>query len=348
MANLTFNKIDVNIYAVHNGLQYKIDTSEINFGQTFQEKSYKVKTLHNQSSFEGSVINKANPAEWSLDIPLLEESRNRILFDRLLDSGTFDLYISSQYDVWKLEKCIIQNGSFQIKKSEPLRLSIEGEASKLSKFTSSESNINLDAIKGKRLLIVSLGDVDFTELGASRNLVGEYFTATGNLDSGTGIVRSAIPGTPQGTSINTYSYIVPRINTLTLGGVDISNLVVSLGLELQNNFEWNKYDTIQGAVEATNAETSMYPSTPTQQTRVLGGSIRKYLEKDAPNVLTWSTNTPLVLKAWSSNGKGITLNISNCSFTNRMSGDEVFTEEYSWRMTQNPTSLSSVLTYVTN
>ena len=124
MASFSFKK-EVDVRVVHGGTQYKIDVNEIEFGQTFQEKSFEVKTLHNQGSFEGSVINQANPAEFSLNTPLLRENTNRVIFDRLLDSATFDIYISTQSnDVWKLDTCVIQDGTFEINKSRPLRLAI--------------------------------------------------------------------------------------------------------------------------------------------------------------------------------------------------------------------------------
>ena len=44
---------------------------------------------------------------------------------------------------------------------------------------------------------------------------------------------------------------------------------------------------------------------------------------------------------------GIDFNITNCSFTNRMSTPDIYREEYNWRMTENPTALSSVITYTT-
>ena len=89
---------------VYNNTRYKIDVSAIDFGQTFQESTFEVKTLHNQGSFEGSVVNKANPAEFSLNTPLLEEDTNRVLFDRLIDSATFDLYISEVFQYCKTVK----------------------------------------------------------------------------------------------------------------------------------------------------------------------------------------------------------------------------------------------------
>ena len=291
MPSFSFKReVDVRIVD-SGGTRHKIDTSEIDFGQTFQEKSFEVKTLHNQGSVEGSVIYRANPAEFSLNTPLLKENTNKVIFDRLLDSATFDIYISTQSDdVWKLETCVIQDGTFEINKSRPLRLAISGEASKLSKF------------------------------------------------SGT------IPGSDP--SPTTTTYIIPTITTLTLGSDDVSDSIIGLSVELQNSINWNQYDTIHGAVTATDAASSMYPTSFTNDTKVLAGSISKYLRDDSTSVLTWNSNTPLRLTA--GNGtQGLDFNITNCSFTNRMSTPEIFREEFNWRMTQNPTALSSVITYTT-
>ncbi len=295
MANYIFKK-EAQVFLVYDSTKYRIDINEISFSQSFQEKSYEVKTLHNQVGFEGSNINRANPAEFSFNTPLLEEARHKVVFDRLLDCTTFDLYISSGQDVFKLEKCVIQDGTFEINKSRPLRLSISGEASKLSKFSES------------------------------------------------------IPGTLQeGDEYDTTTYIIPQVNTLTIGGTDISSDVVALSVEVQNDISWNKYNTIQGAVTATNAATSMFPNNFTVGTRVVAGSITKYL-KGSTDLLTWNTNTALRLKAWNTSNKGVDFNITNCSFTNRFQDSEVFLEEYSWRMTQRPTALEladSVITYTT-
>ena len=384
MPNLSFKK-EVEVRVVHGGTRYKIDVTEIEFGQTFKEKSYPVKTLQNSSSFEGSVINQANPAEFSLSFYLLEEDKHKVLFDRLLDSATFDIYISNPGSppsgslpdpvpdqVWKLETCVIQDGNFEINKSRPLRLSISGEAAKLSKF------------------------------------------------SGT------IPGSEP--AVTTSTYIVPTLATLTLGSDDVSSFVTGINVELQNDITWNKYDTVQAAIEGN----MMYPSAFTQGTQVLGGSIQKYLDERSTSVLTSNADTSFRLQAGKDVGKtvtsitlvsqgsgynsvpdvtisggggtgatatatltgtavtgltltnpgtgytsvptvtidspaiqgyatatgtvtiaaekvvyGIDLNITNCSFTNRMSAGNIFREEYNWRMTQRPTALSSVITYTT-
>ena len=427
MANYNFKKEAV-VHIVYGTSKYKIDISDISFSQTFREKSFAVKTLHNQSSFEGSSINEANPAEFSLNTPLLSEERHKVVFDRLLDCATFDLYISSGQDVYKLEKCVIQDGTFEINRLRPLRLSISGEASKLSKYTPSGASIAATAITGKYVYITSLGNTDFTSAGAAENKVGHIFTATQNL-SGTGTVVEVIPGTLQTAGTSSTTYIVPKIS-LTLGGVNIADAVSALGVEIQNNINWDKYNTIQGAVAATNAATSMFPSTFTIGTRVVAGSITKFLNNTS-NLQTWSTDSALRLKAEKQHGKavasiavssggnaymsppsvtitggggsgatatatvsggavtaitvtsggsgytsaptvtlsggayfatatvgavvlstdfvttGLDFNFTNCSFTNRFQDADIFMEEYSWRMTQRPTALSSVITYTT-
>ena len=206
---------------------------------------------------------------------------------------TFDLYISTELDVFKVETAVITNGSFVIERSRPLSLTVSGEASKLSKFT------------------------------------------------------GAIPGTLQNTSITTSTYIVPKISILTIGGTDISDATTSLSVELQNDGEWNRYTTLHGALAATNVATSMYPSNFTIGTRVLGGSISKYLKSES-DLLDWSMNTPLRLKVGTTGTfYGLDFNISNASFTKRTKDGDLFGEEYNWRMIQNPTALSSVLTYTT-
>ena len=433
MPNFTFRKDDVQVFAVSSSNAYNILTSEISFGQTFQESSFEVKTIQSQGSFEGSVINRANAAEFSLNVPLLEEATNTVLFDRLVDAAAFDLYISSQHDVWKLEKCVIQDGTFEINKSRPLRLAISGEASKLSKYTPSTS-VGVDALSGLRVYIHEVGNTNWVSVGAPSNTQGISFTATGNA-SGNGSARIVYPGTLQNTGITTTTYIIPALDKLTLGTTDVSDGVVGgLSVELQNDIQWNKYDSVHGALTATNAATSQYPDNFIVGKRVLGGSIRRYLADDSSTVNTWNSDTSLRLKLGENVGKtvasvtithagggytqtpevtisggggsgatvtatlnvgavtaltitdpgsgytttptlsieerqfggsgsnatgtaaisaenvvyGLDFNISNCSFTNRMSSSgDIFIEEYNWRMTQNPTALSSVLTYTT-
>jgi hypothetical protein len=65
-------------------------------------------------------------------MPVLKETDLDIVKDKLIDCTTFDLYVKTELDVFKLEKCVLTTGTFEITKSNPLRLSVSGDAAKLS------------------------------------------------------------------------------------------------------------------------------------------------------------------------------------------------------------------------
>lgn len=296
MANYNFEK-EVKLYLQYGSSTYSIDTSSISFNQTFTENSYEVKTLHQQNFFEGSVTNKANPANFSFNIPVLRGTDLEVVVNRLLDCATFNLYISTQQDVFKLSNCVITNGTFQIEKSRPLRLAIEGEASKLSK-------------------------------------------------------NEVVPSSIEARNTRIYNKVT--LPLLELDGVDISESVFSVNVELQNEISWNPYVTVQGALKAGSSSSSngtMYPSNFVISKKILGGSISRYLtDRTEEDAQTWNSNSSLKLKAGQEVDNtfyGFDFDITSCSFTNRINTGSVFTHAYDWRMTQNPSSLSDVITYNT-
>ena len=164
MATYNF-KQEAKVYVVSGGNQYRIDVSDVSFSQTFSETSYSVKTLHEQSNvFEGSVINKANVANFEFKVPVLTEADYTILETLLIGTTSFDLFVKTEADTFKLETAVITNGSFVIERSRPLSLDISGEAAKLTRNAtltgtaqsrSSTSNYiipSLDITIGARLL----------------------------------------------------------------------------------------------------------------------------------------------------------------------------------------------------
>lgn len=136
MASYNFLKQAKAYVVTSDNKQYRVDIASVSFSQTFTESSYKVKTLHSQDMFEASVINKANPANFELNVPAIQEDDNRVLFNRLLDTNTFDLYISTESNTFKLKTCIITNGKFVIEQFRPLSFMITGQASELSSVSS--------------------------------------------------------------------------------------------------------------------------------------------------------------------------------------------------------------------
>jgi hypothetical protein len=143
MANFNFKKeAEVYIYDTASTTYHRLDvTEELSFSQTFTDKTYSQKTLHEQHKLhDASNIKKANPANFEMTIPMITQSTLDVIFDLLVNfkSGeytlnTFDLYIKLPNDIYKLEKCVITNGTFIIEKLENLKLTIAGEATKLTR-----------------------------------------------------------------------------------------------------------------------------------------------------------------------------------------------------------------------
>ena len=128
------------LYIVYGGTRYRIYTSSaVSFNQTFAEDSYSVKTLHDQSKmFEGSTINKANPASFSFEVPLTIEKDESIIIDLLgdLTDGQlkkFDIYMVTTNSTFKLENAIISNAEMDFLPENPFIVRVQGEGTKLSR-----------------------------------------------------------------------------------------------------------------------------------------------------------------------------------------------------------------------
>ena len=292
----TYNfKQDAQVFVVSGGNRHRIDVTDVTFSQTFSETSYSVNTIHAPNDlFEGSVINKANPATFEFSFPAVFTADYTIIETLLTGATSFDLFIKTEADTFKLENAVITNGSFVIERSRPLSIEIQGEAGKLT-----------------------------------RNA-----TLTGSLQA-----RSS------------SSYLMPIVD-ITVGSTSLSN-VVSASMELQNSVNWNPYTTVNGALSATNASNSMYPSEFTLSKKILAGSIVQYLtDENTSNVQDWDTDVSLTIKAGNGQSgaafRGFSMGPATCSFTNRLAAGDVFTQSYDWRMTQNPSSLATILKYETD
>lgn len=138
----TYNfKEEAEVYVVSGGSQYRIHVTDISFSQTFSEESHSVNTIHSPTNlFEASVINKANAANFSFSVPAIVQGNYSILHTLLLGATSFDLYIKTPADVYRLRQSVMTNGSFVIERSRPLRLEISGEASQLLKGVSGFSS----------------------------------------------------------------------------------------------------------------------------------------------------------------------------------------------------------------
>ena len=293
----TYNfKQEAQVYVVSGGNRHRIDVTDIEFSQTFSEKSYPVRTLHAQNNlFEASVINKANAANFEFSFPALTESDYSIIETLLLNASSFDLYIQTQADTFKIETAVITNGSFVIERSRPLSIEIQGEGGKL--------------IRG-----------------------------------------ASLAGTLQPRS-STKNYIIPIVD-IALNSSTLSD-IVSVTMELQNEVVWTPYATVGGALSATSAATSMFPSSFTLAKKILSGSIRQYLTgSNISYTQAWDTDASLSIKAGNgqsgANFRGFSFGPATCTFTNRIRQGNVFLQAYDWRMTENPSNLATILKYETD
>ena len=290
---------EANVYLHYNSNMYKLDvTSEISFSQTFTDKTYAQKTLHDRHKLhKQSNIKKANKAAFEFTCNLLKEIELDIIYDLLIDFKsateatlkTFDLYIATADTIYKLRNSVFTNGTFIIEKLENLKLTLAGDASELS-------------------IVNSLPE------------------------------SSAIaPATRQ--------YVQNKSLSVSVNGANLAN-ILSLSIELQNTVKWNPYETVQGALNVTSASTTQFPSNFILQERKLSGSIRQYVTDSSKSSLqTWEMEVPVVIKAGDTGGF-VSFSSLACTFTNRVQPGEVFTQNYDWKMNENPTDLGNVLKFL--
>lgn len=147
------------IAGVEQSDQYFMDVSEINFGQTFQDYGYSSKTLQQEYMFSQSVVNKANPATFDFTFPTLQETDMRLVFDKALDYGTFNIYVETEQNIYKIEGCIITNMAFHIERARPLSLGITGEGRKVSIESSIPGN---PVVRSNTRTYNRISDLDIT------------------------------------------------------------------------------------------------------------------------------------------------------------------------------------------
>lgn len=114
---------------------FVLDVSDITFSQTLAEQSYSTKTLHQANYFESTVINKANPANFSISMDLKDNIQYYQLFKSAISLDYFDIYVEATDAIFKIENAVITSLSITSPRGKILGLSVEGEASKVAKVS---------------------------------------------------------------------------------------------------------------------------------------------------------------------------------------------------------------------
>jgi hypothetical protein len=139
-------KQECKVYLVKGSTRTKIEVyPDLSFSQTFDEKPRSVKTLHAQNAvFEDATITKANSANFNFTVLLVKGTDFDIIGDWLttyteLDESllTYDIYVDTGVDIFKIRKCLAERGTFQIARDQLVTVNISGSGAQLTRFGAS-------------------------------------------------------------------------------------------------------------------------------------------------------------------------------------------------------------------
>lgn len=282
---------------------------EVSFSQTFRQEGIAKRTLHSQKDlFDGSVINTANPADFSFTLLLVKETvkHQHIPLDFLIGYNaqstldTFNFYfINTQNnpDVqYKIESCVFTSGVFNIPRSGFMTVTLTGQGTKLTRSTGT----------------YNISSPGFITTANTKFAISKEYKAIVNSNTLTNFA---------GASIELQNNIQWLDNTTiqaTRNAVDASSSVYPSNFVLTDR---SLGGSIQQYVVQSNAQS-------------------------VNNLLTWKDNVPVSIKAGnSSTDYQLQIDMTGCSFTNRPVVGDVFSQSYDFRLASNPSNLSSFFTY---
>tara|TARA_R110000764_G_scaffold105786_1_gene191493 strand:+ start:518 stop:1534 length:1017 start_codon:yes stop_codon:yes gene_type:complete len=315
---------------------YKLDITPegVSFSQTFTEKTYARKTLHQQShNVQEGSISKANPADFSFTIPLLKENDFDTVFNLLVDLNssntldTFNLFFLIDNTAYVIEKCVFTNGNFPIGNSAPLSVQLSGQGTRLYTYTAPTTGIH----EGK--IVDSLGNI--SAVFSAQTDVPKFTTANIVARSST---RTFLPLTE-----------VMLIDTYVAAGSARSKSLASLNIELQNRVNWISYTTVHKRLGVTDNATSQYPDTFSLGERTLAGNASVYIGKDSAPTLNWQQSQVTTIVAYSrlnNTNYGLKLT-APLNITTRVTPGSVLKNDKDWRLASNADTISNYFTYTT-
>lgn len=290
---------------------YRLHTGrDVTFSQTFKQGNPNKRTLHSLNTlFEGSTITQANPANFSFELYLVDEAvkHQHKPLDFLLD------YNGNTYNTFNLY-FVYADYSPEV-------------YYKIEKCVFTSGVFNIPRIG---LMTVSL--------------------------SGEGSKLTRTEGAFQGTDGNfniSVDYAISKDFKVTVGSQVLQN-ILGASLEVQNEINWTPNNTIQSSLAVTDASNTTYPASFSLKNRNVGGSIRQYVtdidSASTSNLQTWQQDVSVRIQAGlnrfvSPPDYQLDVNMQNaCSFTNRASFGEVFTQNYDYRLTKSA-DLNTYFTY---
>ena len=290
-------------------------TRDVTFSQTFQEQGVERRTLHDRTKFvEGSSITRANPADFSFTIYMIDgefgfEHQHKPL-NFLLDTNSttegidsFNLYfVYSDYSpeaYYKLEKCVFTSGSFNIPRNGLMTVNLSGTASKLDRREASFATTELVNQSGTYLSDYNLNPV----FAVSKEFIVEF---------------------------------------KPLLSYEEQDRILGASIEVQNNIDWTPNVTLQESLSASSLSelNTIYPGNYVLTGKSVGGSIQQYTDSGILNqgfggtqnyVQSWRNMNIRIYAGLASNNIQLYATFPNARFTTRTNFGEVFTQNYDFR-----------------
>ena len=295
----------------------EIGASSLNISQTFTEKTFPQKTIGSPLSLiEAGTTNKANPANFSFKVPILKDSlQTPVILDLLTGISnnnlkTFTLWIFLAQKAYTLTNCCFTSGTIGIQRTEPLSISLEGEASRLYVYAEDGTDGNSSPVHRGEVIATArawtdsytsfaIGDYKKKLSNPIRYVVRPGFASHGGeindeFDPDTGITYSptSMPVFQQGyVQGETYppKYIElteAQMSSGTYGtaGGENKDSLASLSIEIQNNIKWLGYQTVKGAVAVDTASVghteTQYPTGFVLTGQALAGNASFFIKND--------------------------------------------------------------------
>lgn len=161
----------------------------------------------------------------------------------------------------------------------------------------------------------------------------ERFGPTGTTIPGTLVARDAV-----------HEGIIPRRLLIEKDSIVVDN-IVGVSVELVNNVQWVEYDTLHKSLYVTSPSETQVPEVFVVSSKVLSGTVQKYLTEDASDVQGWSTNSTLRIRVGDESSYFLDINIPQVVYTTNVGTENVFTQTYSFRMTHSPSNIADVINY---
>jgi len=254
--------------------------------------------------FEGSIINKANPASFSFDIPLTTEADESIILDLAVDIAsataeaniepqklkTFQIYVQTESTTWKLENAVITSASLDFIPSNPFTLRLEGEGTKLSRVGDNSYTIPCDS--------------SFTE-----------------------------------SSTRTPLIVYPSIS---LGGTAVAN-IMSCNLLIQNEISWNPHTNLHSSLSNTTmfpSDFTLEKRTISGEVRQYHTNNNYNDHSD----FSTNVNLQITAKKVSDDNDFWKITIDPAMYTSRVNPAETYTTSYDFRSLDNTGTVNAAIT----